>query len=74
MRTTINLDADLLEAAKALARARGVSLGEVVSELIRRGLTARGEGLDEAGFPVFRVSPDAEPITPERVKQLEDLA
>ncbi|MBN2496420.1 MAG: type II toxin-antitoxin system VapB family antitoxin [Deltaproteobacteria bacterium] len=73
MRTTINIDDDLLEAARALARARGVSLGAVLSELVRRGMRRRSGKLSESGFPVFEVSPDAPPITAERVEQIEAL-
>lgn len=73
MRTTINIDDDVLEAARALARDRRVSLGEVLSELIRKGMSTRSEERDESGFPVFQVGDNAPPITPERVKQFEDL-
>ncbi|MDP3850613.1 MAG: hypothetical protein Q8Q59_08930 [Luteolibacter sp.] len=36
MRTTLNLDADVLETAKALAARQRKPLGEVVSGLLRR--------------------------------------
>ena len=38
MRTTLKLDEDVLAAAKALAQQQGKSLGEVISELARKGL------------------------------------
>lgn len=38
MRTTLELDDDLLTAAKRLARQKGVSLGQVISELARQSL------------------------------------
>ncbi len=72
MRTTLNIDDDLIEAAKALASARDASLGSVLSELVRRGLEAEVAARTNNGFPVFRVSPGAPPITPERVKRFED--
>ena len=40
MRTTLDIDDDVLEAAKERARRERKTAGEVVSELIRRGLTA----------------------------------
>lgn len=39
MRTTLKLDEDVLAASKALAQQMNKTLGEVVSELARRGLT-----------------------------------
>ncbi len=38
MRTTLDLDADVLQAAKELAAARGSTAGKVLSELARKGL------------------------------------
>ena len=39
MRTTINVDDDVLLTAKELARREGKSAGAVISELARKGLT-----------------------------------
>ena len=39
MRTTLKLDDDVLAAARALAQQQENTLGEVVSELARKGLT-----------------------------------
>jgi hypothetical protein len=54
MRTTLNLDEDVVEIARSHAWIQGKPVGEVVSELARKGL-ARGEYrlTDEAGFPSF---------------------
>lgn len=41
MRTTLDIDDDLLRAAKEMARREKKSAGQVVSELIRRALTER---------------------------------
>ncbi|MEO8595617.1 MAG: CopG family transcriptional regulator [Candidatus Solibacter sp.] len=38
MRTTIDLDKDLLAAARQLARQRGITLGECISELALKSL------------------------------------
>jgi hypothetical protein len=68
MRTTINLDDDVLEAARAMAHSERRTLGVVLSDLIRRGLVPRPLRIeDDEGFPVFRVRPDAAPITDEMV-------
>lgn len=73
MRTTLNLDADVAEAARALARAERRSLGAVVSDLARRGLAPRpGHVDDEDGFPVFHVGPGAAAITPDMVREALD--
>lgn len=40
MRTTLDIDADVLDAAKDIARRNRVSAGRVISDLVRRGLTA----------------------------------
>lgn len=69
MRTTLDLDNDLLEAARAIARVERRSLGRVVSDLVRRGLVPATPRVgDEEGFPVFRVGAGAAPITDEMVQ------
>ena len=39
MRTTLDIDEDILMAAKSLARQRNLSAGQVVSQLLRKALT-----------------------------------
>jgi hypothetical protein len=39
MRTTLDLDEDVLQAAKELANLRGVTTGKVLSDLARKALT-----------------------------------
>jgi hypothetical protein len=69
VRTTLNLDEDVMEAARSLARLERHSLGRVVSELARRGLAPRPARLsEEGGFPVFRVDPGAPVITGDMVR------
>jgi hypothetical protein len=48
MRTTLDIDDDLLSAAKELARAEGVSAGRIVSRLIRQKLTGSGGAQPQA--------------------------
>lgn len=69
VRTTINLDEDVLEAARAIARVERRGLGPVVSDLARRGLVPQHPRIDEEeGFPVFRVRPGSPPITDDMVQ------
>ena len=71
MRTPVQIDADVLEAARQIAAAEGRSLGRVLSDLARRALkpaTVRPGG----GFPTFDVAHDAPPITPEDVARAAD--
>jgi hypothetical protein len=74
MRTTLRIDEDVLRAARSLARAEGRTVGQVVSELARKGLRPpppkrRGR----FGLPTFDVPADTEVLTPEMVKEaLED--
>ena len=41
MRTTLNLDPQLISTAKRLAAARSVALGDIISELANKGLQAQ---------------------------------
>ena len=61
MRTTLNLPAHLLNAAKHLAAERFVSLGDVISELALKGLAMQNQPAltRKNGFPVFIVPIDA---------------
>ena len=72
MRTTLDLDQDVLAAARSLARVERKSLGKMISELVRRALAPRETGTTDRGFPVFRVSEGASPITPEMVREVEE--
>ena len=68
MRTTLDIDDDVVAAARELAASERRSLGAVISELARRGLTpARVEA--DGGLPVIRVPPGTPAITPEIVRR-----
>ncbi|MDX8153164.1 hypothetical protein SK069_16320 [Patulibacter brassicae] len=71
MRTTLELDDDVVAVARELAASERRSLGAVVSELARRGLTPAK--VDVAGpLPVIRVPAGSTPITPEMVRRALD--
>ena len=72
MRTTLQIDDDVLEAARSLARAENRSVGEVLSDLARRGLQPRRQRRSRNQFPVFDVPADARPLTPEMVRDALD--
>ena len=71
MRTTLEIDDDVVAAARELAAAERRSLGSVISDLARRGLTpARVEA--EGDLPVIRVPAGTPAITPEMVRRALD--
>jgi len=73
MRTTLNLDDDVLETAKALAARQHESLGKVVSGLIRKAVEPPAQVRSERnGMPLFPVATGARPVTPAIVAELLD--
>ena len=70
MRTTVTLDDDVFEAVQAQAQASGKKLGEVLSQLARRGLRASADSASKSGLPVFKVQHDADIIPSNRAKDL----
>jgi hypothetical protein len=69
MRTTLSIDDDVLEAARAIAEQTRRSLGAVVSDLARRGLKPRPAMHTRGGLPAFTVSEKARPFTPDAVRK-----
>ena len=75
MRTTLNLDDDVLRAVKELARLRGRTAGEVLSELARLALaTGRPETPVRNGVPLLPAREGEGIVTPEAVARLRDDA
>lgn len=76
MRITLNLDDDVLLAAKGLARRDGTSIGSVISNLARRGLTGDPRNhTDDAKdhFYGFRPLPKrGSPVTNDLIDRLRD--
>jgi len=72
MRTTVNLPDDVAAAARSLAQLKGVSLGDALAELVRRGLNPPPRVDTTKPFPCFVLPADASPITLDRTLQAED--
>jgi hypothetical protein len=71
MRTTLNLDDDILELATRQAKLRGVSLGKTVSDLLRKGLSAPTPAQDKDGLVVFHLPADSPRVTTDDVRRIE---
>ena len=72
MRTTLTLADDIYRVAKNLASSKHVAMGDIVSELARRGLRQTESFGEENGFPIFSVSEAARPFGTEEVNESED--
>ncbi len=72
MRTTIDLEEDVLRAAKEIARQRGTTVGRVLSALARQALTRKAPLSKKHGLPLFPVQPDAGVVTLELINHLRD--
>ena len=72
MRTTLDLDLDVLQAAKELAAVRGVSAGQVVSELVRKALRAPKTTRLRNGVPLIARRAGSPPLTMAAVNALRD--
>lgn len=70
MRTTLNLDDDLLEVLKQYAESRSVALGKAASDLLRRGLAAPVQTRIVHGFHTVVLLEDSPQITSEKIKRL----
>lgn len=67
----MNIDEDVVAAARELAAGEHRSLGSVISELARRGLTPAQIDVD-GELPVIRVPAGTPPITAEMVRRALD--
>jgi len=75
VRTTLTIDDDVLAAAKQFADARGLTLGEAISQLARATLTERRRhGGTRNGIVLLPAQPEAGRATLEDVTTLQDDA
>ena len=75
MRTTLNIDDDVLRAAKEIARLRGNTTGAILSELARESLEReRTTPSSEVrnGVPLLPGRPGVGIVTPEAAQSLDD--
>jgi hypothetical protein len=72
VRTTLEIDDDVLQAAKELADFRGLTAGKVLSDLARRGMAPARESAVRNGVPVFPRRPGGRKITMKQVNELRD--
>ncbi len=76
VRTTVDLDGDVLQAVKELAALRNSTAGKVLSELARKGLEPQGGRIRvRNGVPLMpRQAPGTPKMTMQRVNELRDEA
>jgi hypothetical protein len=74
MRTTLELDDDVLATAKQLARQEGVTLGQVLSRLARQSLSAAAPLNVRNGAQPFVPGAGVSKPNPEIVNRLRDEA
>jgi hypothetical protein len=72
MRTTVNLDDDVLRAIKAYAENRSMALGQAVTLLVRKGLSVPCPTRRENGLLVFDPPTGGASVTDELVRRIED--
>ena len=72
MRTTVNIPDDVYEIARSLAGARGISVGDAIAELVRRGLKPSTPVRQKKAFPCFAVPQNAKSITLDQTLDAED--
>ncbi len=74
MRTTLDLDDDLLQIAKQLAQQRGMTAGQVISDLARAALEPKAAPKRRNGVPLFTPKPGARKPHLALVNRLRDEA
>ncbi len=73
VRTTLDIDEDVLESAKVLAAKRRTTAGRVLSELARIALAARDRSRrNRDGVPILPGRRATRLVTPEVVNRLRD--
>ncbi len=74
MRTTVTLDPDIYEAAMQMSQTSGKRLGQVLSELARRGLRPPPPAARQKSrrFPTFEIPADAPMISVAKLQRIID--
>ncbi|MGE0492494.1 MAG: CopG family transcriptional regulator [Vulcanimicrobiota bacterium] len=68
----MNIDDDVLSAARELADRHQVSVGKALSMLARQAMTTPCSGDTRNGFPLFPLRSDSGIVTPELIADLRD--
>lgn len=72
MRTTLDIDEDILFAARDIAKRQRLSMGKVLSDLARQALSRQTAPTTRNAVPLFPRQPDAGVVTLELINQLRD--
>lgn len=72
MRTTLDIDNDILQVAKEIAKRDGISMGKALSRLARQGLIRSDNVKKRNGVPLFPQPEKGTVVTLELVNQLRD--
>ena len=77
MRTTVNLEQDVIDVARSLSQARGISLGAALTVLVRRGITRTAYSTNSSAasseqFPTCAVTESAPSFGTEDVRRALD--
>jgi hypothetical protein len=72
MRTTLDIDEDVLLVAKQLARQRGQTAGQVISALVRKALDPQRPPRMRNGVPLFTPKRGARKPSLDLVNRLRD--
>jgi hypothetical protein len=71
MRTTLDIDDQMLAIARVRAHEKGISIGAAVSEIMRKGLEVPRRR-SKRGFPVFVPPPGSPVVTSDMVARYRD--
>lgn len=71
MRTTLTLADEVLREVKKYAESRSLTLGEAVSDLVHRALTAPRPTREVNGVRVFDLPAESPRVTSKKVRELD---
>jgi hypothetical protein len=71
MRTTLTLDDAVVKRVKRYAASRSLTLGEAVSDLVQRALTAPRPTREVNGVRVFDLPEESPRVTMKKVQELD---
>jgi hypothetical protein len=72
MRTTLELDDDLVQVARQLAQQRQTTMGQVISQLVRLALEPKSAPRTRNGVLLFELKPGARKPSMALVNRLRD--